>query len=897
MPKSAIHKYTGLLRRLTVLMVTLALGISLCAQQASNYSEAIKVADQLLKEKKYLDAKSYYQLALKYKSNDEYANKQISTIVATLKDRVEVEDEYLDVIDLADVLWEENAYDRALEQYKRALEIIPGDQYATERIAEINRIKAEEKDRLNGFVTAMELGNELLTQRKYDEAIASFQEAQRLFPDREAPAEKMELARQLKADNATKLEVFTQEMEEAGRYLLIKNYVVALEHYEKARQLFPDDAEVNAKIGSISDQAVQQRKYNDQVALADELYISKDFMSAKAAYREAEKIWPETGYPADMISRIDDQLAEQMKNLDENYRKAVRSADSLLAASDHEGARAGYNLALTLKPSESYPKTKLREIENYFQEQRKAFEANYSTMIANADSLLAAQSLDAAEIQYKFALTIKPEDTYPVAKLEEISQLRKDLAEQARLNASYQEVIAEADDLFAKGHYDLAIKKYTEAQQIKSMEAYPQERIAAIRQLLLDAEKQRELDEKYGNLMVIGTRLLQEDKLEEARSSYSNALEIKPFEILPKQQIARIDSTLESRRIAAETEVIYQAQLREGDSLMELFQYDAAIVAFEAAEKTKPGDRTAPEKLLNARTVKRNYERAIARDAKFNEAIARGDQYMASESYELAKAEYLVAQETKPEEYYPKQQLAEIEITLKKLEAEKEQRYRDAIVKADNYFQQANYQDAVIQYKSAKSIKPEESYPQRKIEECNTLLAEELRRVKARYDLAIADADKLYASKIYDKAIQAYQEAQVIKPDETYPGEMIARITSFIEENAIVDVMREVMTINSGVTQRFDFEPVRINVRKSNYVLVKARNLSGNDFKIIFTYGSNNGKNGGFVVQVPPEEKYNDFIIRVGNQYKWFAEDNNWLSVYPENGDIEIKMIRISAGD
>jgi hypothetical protein len=80
-------------------------------------------------------------------------------------------------------------------------------------------------------------------------------------------------------------------------------------------------------------------------------------------------------------------------------------------------------------------------------------------------------------------------------------------------------------------------------------------------------------------------------------------------------------------------------------------------------------------------------------------------------------------------------------------------------------------------------------------------------------------------------------------------------------------------------------------------VLVKARNLSGDDFKIIFTYGSNKGKNGGFVVQVPNTEEYNDFIIRVGNQYKWFSEDNDWLSVYPENGDIEIKMIRISAGD
>jgi hypothetical protein len=80
-------------------------------------------------------------------------------------------------------------------------------------------------------------------------------------------------------------------------------------------------------------------------------------------------------------------------------------------------------------------------------------------------------------------------------------------------------------------------------------------------------------------------------------------------------------------------------------------------------------------------------------------------------------------------------------------------------------------------------------------------------------------------------------------------------------------------------------------------VLVKAKNLGESEFKIIFTYGSAKGKNGGFVVQVPAGQDYNDFIIRVGNQYKWFSEDNDWLSIYPENGDIEIKLVRISTSN
>ena len=56
-------------------------------------------------------------------------------------------------------------------------------------------------------------------------------------------------------------------------------------------------------------------------------------------------------------------------------------------------------------------------------------------------------------------------------------------------------------------------------------------------------------------------------------------------------------------------------------------------------------------------------------------------------------------------------------------------------------------------------------------------MAEELRRLQTQYNLAIADADKLYASKIYDKAINAYQKAEKIKPDEEYARKQIIKIT------------------------------------------------------------------------------------------------------------------------
>jgi len=869
----------------------------LSAQKAVNYQQAIQQADKLFKEKNYLDAKAYYQIALKYKTDDLYAAQQITTIVETIRNQMSEEEEYYDIIDLADVLYEEKAYDKAKSEYRKALAVIPGDQYALDQIETIEHIQADERDKILSYNLAIEEGNRLLSENKFDEAMAAYREASRLLPDREKPVELLELAESVKTETAEKTILFQQEMEEAERYLLIKNYIVALEHYEKAEVLLPSNKEVKEKIKEIQPLAENQAEYNLQVAEADEFYINKDFTEAKKKYKAASKAWPENTYPTDMIAKIDAMMAEKLKNLDQNYARSIRSADSLFELKEFRLAKGEYNLALSLKPKEKYPQKKLDEIDGYFENIQKEFEANYANTIAGADKLFDEKEYNQAKEQYELALTVKPDDPYPAQKIAEIDNQLELLAEQAKLDATYEQVIAEADNLYLNGHYDLAIKKYAEAQTIKATESYPKDQIEAINLAIRDAEKQREIDENYGKLILVAARLFNEGNLQESKKSYENALELKPYELLPQQKIDMIDSTVLAMERAAEIEVIYKGHLQIGDSLLALNEYDAAILSYEEAIAVKPDGEEAREKAINARQIKANYERAIARQKKYDEAITMADEYFNNESYELAQEQYQVASDLIMDEPYPKQQLAEIKIILKRLEAEKEQRYADAIAKGDQLFDEYNYNEAVIQYNLAKSIKPTEQYPKTQIEKCNTFIAEELKRQQARYDLAIADADKLYATKIYDKAIKAYQDAEAIKPDEEYPRKQIKKITSYIEENAIVDIVKNFVTINSGATEKFEFEPVKISVRKTNYVLVKARNLSGKEFKIIFTYGSNDGKNGGFVVQVPESEEYNDYIIRVGNQYKWFSEDNNWLSILPENGDIEIKLVRISTSD
>ena len=867
------------------------------AQQKATYEETIKKADTYFQQNQWLNAKAYYQMALKLKPEDDYASKRIKAVVEKMKANQAKEEEYYDIIDLADVFFDQQAYDKALAQYRKALTVIPGDAYAKDQIDKINRKKAEQRDKLISYNLAMQEGARLIGSNNYDSAIIVYREAQRLMPNRTEPAEKIAMVKELQTGYEKRIGMFKEAVQKGDQYLLIEDYVTALSYYEKAKLIFPKNKTINRKIKDIEALADKQLKYNGLIEKADELYINKDFIAARKKYGEASKAWPENSYPKDMIQKIDDLLAEQRKNLDKNYQRYIRSADSLYQIQEYELARGDYNMALNLKPDEKYPKNRLKDIENYYAEQQKKFEADYKNMIAKADKLFNDKKYTEARQQYNMALKINPDDEYPKQKLGEIDKQEKLMAMAAQQDSAYNAVIAEADKLYTAGHYDLAIKKYTEAQAVKSMDSYPQQQIEQIQQFLVNAEKQRALDEKFGQAILLAGRLLKEDKLEESKKAYENALEMKPGDPLAQREIARIDSIVDARIKQQEMEKQYKALIAQADSLVELKEYDRAIAIYTQALDVNPKGQEADKKRLDARTLKASYERALALEAEYKKLIAEADKLYKEDNYELAKVEYEKALALKAGEEYPKKQLQDITDILKKLEAEREQRFKEAVAKADNLFDQGDYTEAARQYTVASSIKPGEDYPKRRLGECNTKIEEELRKARAQYDIAIADGDKLYAARIYDKAILAYKKAEDLLPDESYARDMINKITKYIEDNAIVDVVRQTVQIKNGTSEKFNFEPVPVKFRKTNYVMVKARNLGDKPFKIIFSYGSDKGKNGGFVVPVPADGEYNDFIIRVGNQYKWFSDDNNWISILPERGDIEIRLVRISTAE
>jgi len=131
---------------MTILMLFMTSNVK--AQQVKTYKEAIAKGNQLLKQKKYIDAKAYYQMALRYQEHDPYATKKINEIVKMLKAGESHEEAYYNIIDKADSYYNKDMLELALKNYKKSLSIISGDSYALSRIKNIRRQQTIERGRL-----------------------------------------------------------------------------------------------------------------------------------------------------------------------------------------------------------------------------------------------------------------------------------------------------------------------------------------------------------------------------------------------------------------------------------------------------------------------------------------------------------------------------------------------------------------------------------------------------------------------------------------------------------------------------------------------------------------------------------------------------------------------------
>jgi len=625
--------------------------------------------------------------------------------------------------------------------------------------------------------------------------------------------------------------------------------------------------------------------------------MNRDFGNARIKYQEALKIKPDARYPKDMIMKAE-QGEAQTRSETERYDATVASADVFYKSGDLEAALTGYRTALELKPGADYPSKKITEIEKSIFETNSRQEA-FQLAIRNGDQAFSENNWEVALKHYKDALTLKPDEQYPKDRIKAIETI---LADNKARDEAYSSAIEDGDAMFEQKLYDKAIESYEGALSVKPGEKYPTEQITEARRKI----SERETNQKnYDNSIASGEQQFQSGKFEEALLSFKAASLLKPGDPYPASRISEIQKKLAEIKVRDDS---YSRAIADGDLFFNQKKYREALEPYERASTIKPEEsypKAQKEQIFKLLDDQKKL------DDEFNQLIANGEKLFNDKQFLPSLDIFKQAQKLKPLEQIPQEKIVAIQSILEEirvreeaasqalaLEKEKQDRlYTDAITEGDQLLASQNFIDAKRAYIRASELKPTENYPKDKLKEINLVLESQAKAVKEEYDKAITDADKLYLQKILDQAVEAYESAASIKPDENYPFEMIRKIKQYIADHSILEVNTVTVIIPSGDEKKFNFRGIEPRLRNNNYVMIRARALGTTVPKVYFNYGRDNAKNGGIVLRTISTREGVDYLIRLAGQDKWYREDNNWLSLYTEGCDLEVSRIEISQGD
>lgn len=300
-------------------------------------------------------------------------------------------------------------------------------------------------------------GDKKMIEKSYQDAMAKYEAASKLFPQ-DQPAKTKYAEAKAKYDEMMaarkKEEDYKRLITEGDNYFAQKKWSEARKSFTEASNLKKEERypkEKLAEIGKMLDQEALRKEYDALVAEADAKYTNKDYAVSIEKYRAALAVLSNESYPKDQIAKaqsaLDAMLADEAKRkqLQQRYDDLVKLGDKNLSEKKYDTALSNFKEAGQLKSEERYPKDKIAEIERILQElrnkeqadaaaarddaERQRLENEYNKHVIAADRFYVdsrekdVAMLESAKSEYQLALDIKPAEKYPAARMKAIDDL------------------------------------------------------------------------------------------------------------------------------------------------------------------------------------------------------------------------------------------------------------------------------------------------------------------------------------------------------------------------------------------------------------------------------------------------------------------------------------------
>lgn len=690
------------------------------------------------------------QMMLDYdKQSSARIRKKIEDLLAKQeKEAAAREANYQSAINSAQNLFNQKKYSEALAKYTEASKIKPSEQLPISQIDAIDKILVYQRNaaaaasklenEYNNIITA---GDNLRSQKKYPEAIAKYQEA-----------------------------------------LTKKDEAYPKNEISKLNDLIKKESEEKAKL-------VEFEKYKSEgFAAANQ----KNWEEAKAKLLLALKIKEDATVSA-KIKEIDAEVLKEKASAETKakYDQAITEAQGLMTSKKYEEAKAKFQVASGIDPSQQLPKQKITELEGLILNKKKETElaAKLNTLISQGNTFLTKKDYNNAKLKFEEVLKIDPQNSIAPERIKFINNKLNALKGEAEKEKLFNQLKKDGFALSSSKNYLQAKAKLEEALTIKS-DASINQKIIEINKAIDLENRNKGIDEQYNAFLEQGNKEELNKNYETAIAKYKAALKLKPSESKPKEKITSLENLLKAQADKSQAEANklkkYNSFISNGDSKVRLKKYDEAISDYKNALSIKPGDSKATAKISEVEKLKTEASNSLKEAEKlkqFNALISKGDSKLKLKKYDEAIADYQNALSIKPGDSYASSKVSEAKqlkdnlLNKEKDESNKQASFDLAMAEAGKLFNQKRYLDAKKKYESALSFIPNNQKALSQIKECVRLeQAKTDKEEDAGYQKLLAAADKKMAKQDYDKAKEYYERALGIKSTDPYPRKKLNEI-------------------------------------------------------------------------------------------------------------------------
>ena len=555
------------------------------AELEAKYLAAIKKGDESFAKKDWTTAHAGYSEAIGIKSAEQYPKTQLALVDKAIADaaaakakaegdaksKAELEAKYLAAIKHGDDAFAKKDWPTSKAGYNEAIGLKTTEQYPKTQLAAIDKAIADEAAAKAKAESDAKSKAELET--KYLAAVKKGDDA---FAKKDWPTSK---AGYTEATGLKSTEPYPK---------------MQLSAIDKA---IAEEAAAKLKAeGDAKSKAELEAKYLAAVKKGDDAFVKKDWSTAAAGYNEAVGLKSAEQYPKTQLALVNKALgddaaakakadadAKAKAELEAKYLAAIKKGDDAFGVKSWTNARVGYNEAVSMKPTEQYPKTQLAAIEKAIADENAKLgaeakakldaelNAKYLAAVKKGDEAFAQKNWSSAKGGYNEALGLKPTEQYPKTQLALIEKaLGDDAAAKAKaeadakagakakaeLEAKYLAAIKKGDAAFSKKDWPLAKGGYSEAISIKSSEQYPKDQLAAIDRAMVDeknnmsaaakAKAEAEMKAKYEAAIKRGDDNFNNKIYKESKKNYQEALTYKGGDTYATDRLAEIEKLLNS---------------------------------------------------------------------------------------------------------------------------------------------------------------------------------------------------------------------------------------------------------------------------------------------------------------------------------------------------------------